>query len=214
MTLRISIIGAVLMAAFVRSAAADEVKTVTDANGQTWREVHRTIQQPVTETQCLERQRVVYQETCDVQMCDTVRTYTVPVTEYRWESQWKGRYNPFVQPYLAQRLVPYTRWETRTETVKVPVTRRQVLPVTQTVKVPYTTQRVENHDVVVSRQLIGPNPTAVAASATPTPAAGIGGIARFDRVDRQPPKVGSSPVGVPSAGGGAAVATGGSNPRR
>lgn len=214
MTVKRPFIAAVIMAAFAVPAGADETRTVTDANGQTWREVHRTIQQPVTETQCLERQRVVYQETCDVQMCDTVRTYTVPVTEYRWESYWKGRYNPFVQPYLAQRLVPYTRWETRTEAVKVPVTRRQVLPVTQTVKVPYTTQRVENHDVVVSRQLISPNPTAVAAS--PTPAApAIGGVARFSPDDRRPPKTGTSPAGLPSTGGtGAAIATGGNNARR
>lgn len=212
MTVKRPFIAAVLMAAFAVPAGADETRTVTDANGQTWREVHRTIQQPVTETQCLERQRVVYQETCDVQMCDTVRTYTVPVTEYRWESYWKGRYNPFVQPYLAQRLVPYTRWETRTEAVKVPVTRRQVLPVTQTVKMPYTTQRIENHDVVVSRQLISPNPTAVAVSpALPQ----IGGIQNMAARDRQPPKIGASPAGLPSTGGtGASIATGGNNQLR
>lgn len=207
-----SFVAAALLTVCARPAPADDVRTVTDANGQTWREVHRTIQQPVTETQCLERQRVVYQETCDVRMCDTVRTYTVPVTEYRWESYWKGRYNPFVQPYLAQRLVPYTRWETRTEAVKVPVTRRQVVPVTQTIKVPYTTQRVDNHDVVVSRQLIGPNPTAVASSPSTTP---IGGVARFDRDDRQPPKTGSSPAAVPSSGGnGPTIATGNGNTKR
>lgn len=187
---------AALGAALAAPALADDVKTVTDANGQTWREVHRTIQQPVTETQCLERQRLVYQESCDVQMCDTTRTYTVPVTEYRWESYWKGRYNPFVQPYLAQRLVPYTRWETRTETVKVPVTRRQVVPVTQTIKVPYTTQRVENHDVVVSRQLIGPSTTALAAS---PPAPQIGGVQKFSPDNRQPPKAGTSPAALPAA---------------
>ncbi|MGH7193165.1 MAG: hypothetical protein ACREJM_06465 [Candidatus Saccharimonadales bacterium] len=202
MTARRLFLAAAWVATSLSPAFADDVKTVTDANGQTWREVHRTIQQPVTETQCLERQRLVYQETCDVQMCDTVRTYTVPVTEYRWESYWKGRYNPFVQPYLAQRLVPYTHWETRTETVKVPLTRRQVLPVTQTIKVPYTTQRVENHDVVVSRQLIGPSPTALAAS-PPTPA--IGGVQKFSPDNRQPPKAGASPTSMPSSGGNGPV---------
>ncbi|HEX7447663.1 MAG TPA: hypothetical protein VF306_08965 [Pirellulales bacterium] len=206
------ILAATLLAALSIAALADEEKTVTDANGQTWREVHRTIQQPVTETRCLERQQLVYRETCDVQMCDTTRTYTVPVTEYRWESYWKGRYNPFVQPYLAQRLVPYTRWETRTETVKVPVTRRQVLPVTQTIKVPYTTQRVENHDVVVSRQLIDPSTTALATS---PPAPEIGGVARFDRGDRRPPKTGVSSTTLPAAAdNGPVIANrGGGTPR-
>lgn len=205
-------VAAAFVATFSVPALADDVKTVTDANGQTWREVHRTIQQPVTETQCLERQRLVYQESCDVQMCDTTRTYTVPVTEYRWESYWKGRYNPFVQPYLAQRLVPYTRWETRTDTVKVPVTRRQVVPVTQTIKVPYTTQRVENHDVVVSRQLIGPSTTALAASPAVPP---IGGVQKFSPDSRQPPKAGASPATLPTAAdNGPAIANSGSGTRR
>lgn len=212
MMVRHLFIAAACLASFSAAAFADEEKMVTDANGQTWREVHRTIQQPVTETRCLERQRLVYQETCDVQMCDTVRTYTVPVTEYRWESYWKGRYNPFVQPYLAQRLVPYTRWETRTETVKVPVTRRQVVPVTQSIKVPYTTQRIENHDVVVSRQLIGPSTTAVAAA---PPAPEIGGVQKFSPDNRQPPKAGASPTIAPTAGAnGPAIANSGSGTRR
>lgn len=144
---------------------ADDVREVTDANGQTWREVHRTVLHPQTVTQCMDQQQTYYQEKYDVSLCDTYRTYTVPVTEYRWESYWVGRFNPLVQPYLAQRLVPRTRWETRTEVVKVPVTQRNLVPVTRTVRVPVTTEQTANYDVVVSRHLVSPQSPALASSA-------------------------------------------------
>lgn len=185
-----------------RGATADEVRTVTDDQGQTWREVHRTVQWPVTETQCLDRQQVVYHEKVDVQMCDSVRSYQVPVTEWRLEAYWRGRYNPFVEPYLAQRMVPYTRWETRTEIVKVPITRRDLVPVAQTVKTPYTTQRLVSQDVLVSRQLISSTGTTLATAPTPIPSSQstqIGGVARYDRMDRQPPARVATPAQLPSA---------------
>lgn len=196
-----------------RGATADEVRTVTDDQGQTWREVHRTVQWPVTETQCLDRQQVVYHEKVDVQMCDSVRSYQVPVTEWRLESYWRGRYNPFVEPYLAQRMVPYTRWETRTELVKVPITRRDLVPVAQTVKTPYTTQRIISQDVLVSRQLISSTGTSLATAPTPIPSSQstqIGGVARYDRMDRQPPARVAAPATLPSAvPSGSAYAGGG-----
>jgi hypothetical protein len=188
--------------AVCRGAAADDVRTVTDDQGQTWREVHRTVQWPVTETQCLDRQQVVYHEKVDVQMCDSVRTYQVPVTEWRVESYWRGRYNPFVEPYLAQRMVPYTRWETRTEVVKVPITHRDLVPVTQTVKTPYTTQRLVSQDVLVSRQLVTSGASSLAATPAPIPSSQstqIGGIARYDRLDRQPPARVAAPATLPTA---------------
>lgn len=49
-----------------------------------------------------------------------VRRYAIPVTSYRWQACWRGRFNPFAQPYLVWVLVPYTRWEWRCEVVAVP----------------------------------------------------------------------------------------------
>jgi hypothetical protein len=147
----------------VATTAADETRTVTDANGQVWNEVHRTISHPQTQTQCVDQPQTYYQEKCDVQTYDTYRSYQVPVTEYHLESYWVGRFNPFVQPYLAQRLVPRTRWETRTEVVKVPVVQRSLVPVTRMVRVPVTTETVVNQDIVVHRQLVS-QPTAIAST--------------------------------------------------
>ncbi|HEV7221071.1 MAG TPA: hypothetical protein VGN42_00120, partial [Pirellulales bacterium] len=145
--------------AIAASAGADEVRDVEE-NGVTYREVHRKISEPVTEYQCMDQQRTTgFREQLNVQMCDQTHSYIVPVTEYRLEARWRGRYNPFVQPYLAQHLVPYTRYETRVETVKVPVASRQLLPITSTVRVPVPTQRVVERDVVISRVAISGSPT-------------------------------------------------------
>lgn len=162
------------------TAAADETRTVTDANGQTWNEVHRTIQHPQTQTQCVDQPQTYYTEKCDVQLHDTYRTYQTPVTEYVWESRWVGRFNPFVQPYLTQRLVPRTRWETRTEVVKIPVVQRSVVPVTRTVRVPVTTETTVSQDIVVHRQLVS-QPTAIAsAPAANQQALSVGGQKNFN----------------------------------
>ena len=80
--------------------------------------------QPVTQTQ------------------EMVHTYWVPVAEYRWEPYWVNRWNPFAEPYLAYRYVGRTRWEQRSEIVRVPVVcRRDVLPSTAPAATPFTAHR-------------------------------------------------------------------------
>lgn len=188
MMLRSSFVFCVVLTA--GTAAADEVKTVTDASGQTWNEVHRTISHPQTQTQCVDQPQTYYQEQCQVTTHDTYRTYQVPVTEYHLESYWVGRFNPFVQPYLAQRFVPRTRWETRTELVKVPVVQRNLVPVTRMVKVPVTTETVVNQDIVVHRQLVS-QPTAIASTPAATQQAmQVGGI---KNLNPRPHTVSSTP---------------------
>ena len=177
-------------------AAADDVRDVTDSNGQTWREVHRTVRHPQTETQCMDQQHTYYQEKCDVALCDSYRTYSTPVTEYRWESYWVGRFNPFVQPYLAHRLVPRTHWEMRTEVVKVPVAQRSLVPVTRTVRVPITTERSVDYDVVVSRHLVTPQTTAVAANQPSGQSVAVGGVQNLDQ--NRPARIVRTPSGIPS----------------
>lgn len=174
---------------FCVSVRAQEVRDYEE-NGVTYRETRSTVNEPVTEIHCVEQQRTVgYRENLNVQMCDQTRSYIVPVTEYRLESYWRGRFNPFVQPYLAQRLVPYTRYETRVETVKTPVATRELLPITSTVRVPVTTQRVVQREVVSRVAISGaPNRPATAPSSdpfaapSPTPAQPmqLGGLQRLD----------------------------------
>ncbi|MGH7136339.1 MAG: hypothetical protein ACREHD_11405 [Pirellulales bacterium] len=195
MMLRSSI--ALLSVVWVATAAADETRTVTDANGQQWNEVHRTISHPQTQTECVDQPQTYYQEQCQVQTYDTYRTYQVPVTEYHLESYWVGRYNPFVQPYLAQRLVPRTRWETRAELVKVPLVQRSLVPVTRMVRVPMTTEKVVNQDIVIHRQLVS-QPQAIASTPPSNQtASGYGGIQNLNPRPTSP-KVAPASVSAPS----------------
>jgi hypothetical protein len=172
-------------------AEAQEIRTVVQG-GVTYQEVHRMVRVPQTQIQCVERPTTYMHERYDVQLIDSVRTYRVPVTQYQLEPRWRGRFNPFAQPYLIYRNVPRLRWETRTEVVKVPITTRQLVPVTTTVRVPVTTETFVDQDMIVSRTPIGLTPTAVVrgpssgdpfAATTPSLAnnSQVGGLKRLDR---------------------------------
>ena len=113
-----------------------------ERDGVTYRETRQHRERPIVETQIQQQQRTLYREQWRTDFRDVVRTRQVPVTVYRRESYWQGRYNPFVQPQLAERMVPYTRWETRHETIRQPYARRELIPITQTVQVPVLTRRV------------------------------------------------------------------------
>jgi hypothetical protein len=67
--------------------------------------------------------------------------YSTPVTEYRWVSRMRGRWNPFAQPYWSHNLEPFTRWETRPGTVQVPTARTDWVEEVRTSQVPVTVYR-------------------------------------------------------------------------
>ncbi len=126
-----------------------------EENGVTYREVRQTVRCPVPETKVQESEQTIYRPQWKTETRDVVRTYHVPITEYRWEAYWQGRFNPFAQPYLAQRLVPSTRWETRTETVKVPSTVYSVVPEKSVVRSPVTTWKTVERQVTSAHSASG-----------------------------------------------------------
>ncbi len=134
---------------------ADDVRYYQE-NGITYREVRRKVSHPVVDTQLQAQQRVCYCPKTTVETRDVVQSHWVPVTEYRQESKLVGRWNPFVQPYYAQRSVPVTRWELRSETVKLPVSRVEYVPQTTTVQVPVTAQRVVEEEIISRMAVSGP----------------------------------------------------------
>ena len=76
-----------------------------------------------------ERKSTVYREEVSTQTRDIERVVQIPVTEYEWEAYWVNRWNPFATPYIAYQLVPRTRVELRTETVRTPITSSRLIPV-------------------------------------------------------------------------------------
>jgi hypothetical protein len=166
-------------------------------NGVTYRETRYKVQHPVTETVLVDQPRTVYREKIDTELRDTVRSYQVPVTEYRSEPFILNRWNPFAKPIVAQRLVPVTQMVTRTETVKVPLTKRQIVPETTTVKVAVTRTRMVDEEIT-SRIAVANPPPAKAGPATVPGAAPIA-VARALPPTYSPPATApaSAPVSAP-----------------
>jgi hypothetical protein len=174
------------------SAGGDEVRYY-DQDGVTYRETRRVVLRPVCEAQLRPSTQTVYREEQTSEVRETVRTWWSPVTEYRCEAYWAGRWNPLVEPYLAYRMVPQTHWESRTEVVRVPVTCRRLVPETRTVQVPVTTRRIVTEEVI-TRVAVNGGGSATPPVLSPTPTLAepvqVGGLARLDRKD--PPREGVS----------------------
>jgi hypothetical protein len=136
-------------------ALAEDVRYVTEG-GVTYQEIRQKVKRPVQEARFEERERIVYQEEVASQTRDVEQVVLMPVTEYRWEAYWAGRWNPFAPPYLAYRLVPYTRYERRTQIVRVPTASRTLIPQKRVEKVPIVTRRMVEEEVVRRIVVSGP----------------------------------------------------------
>jgi hypothetical protein len=147
----------------------DEVRYF-EQNGVTYRETRRTVQECVPETRLQPCSRTVYREQVTNENRQVVRTYWTPVTEYRLETSWVNRWNPFAEPYQVVRYVPSTRWEQRTETVQVPVACRRFVPETQTVQSPVTTWRTASRETVDRVAVVGVSGSTPILANRPDPA--------------------------------------------
>lgn len=122
--------------------------------GIVYRQVIRTIERPIVETQMTQQQQTVYHPKTVVETRPTTRRTYTPVTEFRWTPQVEGRWNPFRQPTVAYRHVPETRWQARDEVVAETTTQVQWEAVTQTVQVPQRLTRM-THERKVDFEPVG-----------------------------------------------------------
>jgi hypothetical protein len=132
-------------------------------NGVTYRETRERVQRPITEVVQQPTTRTIYREQYRTDFTDTVRVTSKPVTEWRLESYWRGRYNPFSEPYMAQRWVKRKRYEIQTQTVKEPVLRRELVAENCTEQVPVVTQRMVDEEVVRRVVVAAAPPTSITA---------------------------------------------------
>ena len=190
-------------------ARADDVRYY-EQGGTTYRETRQTVRHPIVETRMEDRESTVYRDTYSTVLQDTPRTFPVAVTEYHWVPVWRRSWNPFAPPYLTYEMVPQTRWETHSDTVKTSVTQHQVVPEKITYQVPVTTQRYVDSPIV-SRVAVSSAPpgATIASSPTSAPAGGssapggsssdvanrtaIGGVMKLDS---DPPRGGNVGSGV------------------
>jgi len=189
---------AVLVCLLGSSAQANEEVRYYEKGGVTYRETRQVVQQPVVETRSEPTTQTVYREETVTETRDTLRERWTPVTEYRWEAFWVGRWNPLAKPYLAYRYVPRTRWEHATETVCMPVVSRRLVPEARTVYVPVTRQRMVDQEIIRRVAVSGPATTTTlwtqpTLTARLTPIAGASGpIGSVGRLENDPPRQGTS----------------------
>ncbi|MFI4874213.1 MAG: hypothetical protein ACIALR_02700 [Blastopirellula sp. JB062] len=159
-------------------------------NGVTYREVVDVVKRPVVETTMRQHTEQVLVERFTTDMQESQRTYHVPVTEYRWEAYTPISLNIFAPPRVAYRWVPRTRWEPRVETVRTPVTRRDLVPETRTVSRPVTTTRMVE-EKKISRVAVSNAPGrsngASNIAAAPQESQRVGGLG----MQSDPPRVGT-----------------------
>jgi hypothetical protein len=189
---------AALTAGLITVQATGEEVRYYEENGVTYRETRRTVHRPVTETEYVERDRVVYRPEYRAESRDIHRTYQLPVTEYRWEAQLRGRFNPFVRPYWVNEYVPRTFWETRTEVVKEPYLRQELVAETRTEKVPIVSQRLVEEQITSRVAISSPTirvPREGTGGTEVVSRQKLGGVARLEN---DPPRHGENTAWRPS----------------
>ena len=146
---------------------AQDVRYETDANGVRYQiTTHQTPRQ-LTKTHYEPRETTVSVPRYTTTMEDSVPTYQVPAVRHECVPGYERSWNLFKPPTLSYRLVPVTRWETRSETVQVPITKRDYITERHVQHVPVT-QTVPANEVVTRRQVIGLDPGATATVSTPS----------------------------------------------
>jgi hypothetical protein len=163
-------------------ARAQNVTEVTEG-GVRYQVITSESQRPLTSTRYEARENTVTRPRYTTEMQESVRTYQVPVTEHQWVLGYQRTWNVFAPPVPSYRLMPVTRWETRTETVKIPITKLDWVQERQVLQVPVTDTKIAK-ETVVRRVAIGvANDTPAVARNQP-----FGGVG----LDGEPPSTSSS----------------------
>lgn len=167
---------------------ADDVK-YEDKDGIRYQVTTQVVQRPINHTTYEPQTTTTYREHYTTDMQEVQRTYQVPVTQQQWVPGYQKTWNPFAPPVLSYRLMPVTKWETRTETVRVPSTRRELHPETLTQHVPVTKTHLAQEEHV-HRVAVGVAPGALGGQNGPAPIASSndsgqsGGVSKLEDAQR------------------------------
>lgn len=118
------------------------------ASGIVYRQVIKTIETPVVETQVSTSQQTVYRPQTVTETRPHSRTVYCPTVEYKWEPRMYGRWNPFRQPSIGYQHVPHAGWEARNEVVHHTSTRTEWVAEHRAVDVPTRVVRMQREQKV------------------------------------------------------------------
>ena len=120
---------------------------VTDPEtGVVYRQVQRTVDRPVVETQMRTQESTVYRPETTVTNRPETRTVYTPVVSYGWEPRLQNRWNPFVQPTVVYQHTPRTHWESRSETINRQEAQTNWVAETRRVDVPQQIVRIQREE--------------------------------------------------------------------
>ena len=184
-----------------RSALAQDVKYETK-DGVRYQITTHVVKRQVPVTVMQDRQQTVYTQQVTTNNISQQQLYSVPVTQYQWQSQLHGRWNPFITPYWTHNLRPVTIWQQQIANVQIPVSNAAWVPKTRTVQVPVTQYRTAEETVTTRvamnepRRLGNTQPSngstaTIAARPSTVP---IGGR----KLENDPPKKATGPWQSPS----------------
>lgn len=155
-----------LAIAATAAAVGQETSTLeTGPDGATYRVTRRVTHRAVPHIEMQTREQKFFRPQVRTEYKTIQQTYVTPVTQYQWVARKRGWWNPFGQPYWSHELVPITRWETRSATVQLPVSRTDWVEETRTTQVPVTTYRTVQ-DESISRVFVSAPPTGAATENT------------------------------------------------
>ena len=151
----------------VSTTNGQQVREVVE-NGVRYQETTQVSQRQVPVTVMQDQQQTVYAQQLTSNTMNHQQLYCVPNTSYQWDSQLRGRWNPFVTPYWTYNLRPVTTWSTQVANVQIPVNQVAWVPQTRTVQVPVTTYRTANVETKTRVAMNSPSTTSTGlASARP-----------------------------------------------
>lgn len=119
---------------------------VDPATGIVYRQVRRTVERQVLETEVEKREATVYRPEVVVDVRPETRTIREPVVSYVWEPRVINRWNPLSKPTVRYEHVPKTHWESRDETVQHRETRTNWVAENRQVEVPKAVMKIHREE--------------------------------------------------------------------
>lgn len=185
---------------FPRYAMAQQaIKYERGADGVTYQVTTQKVDRLVPTTQMQTREEKTFEPQVTTQYQTYQQPVLQPVTQYRWVSRMKGRWNPFSDPYWTHNLEPVTTWQQATAAVTAPVsttnwvekkrTIQQPVVTYQKVQEEYTSRVAVNTPAApVVPNSLAPNAGATAIATLPAGGVAIGG----QRMQSDPPRAGNA----------------------
>lgn len=118
------------------------------ATGIVYRQVRRTVERPIVETEMKSRDTTVYRPEVVVEVRPETRSVYSPVVTHVWEPRVRNRWNPFAQPTVHYEHTPRTHWEVRDETVERRETRTRWVTENRREEVPHQVVKIRREEVV------------------------------------------------------------------